>query len=558
MSLHHRLRRLIQIGVGVTSVAALSCGTALMLMIHDQDRVTEQYFKANRLAYQQAVVHTEMRTALRSYELTGDPERVRDYYLASEADDQIFTDLMGILVDQPALIAKVEQVHSQELSWRSRYGEGRIAYVRDHGSVALNTPLYAESMSAFEPIISSRNSLLQAVLDKRSEALTRLRYSTRLLGAALGVVMAMFFVALALLWRLLRVWVTDPIQQLSEEVAKVERGDLRHRIEAQGPQDIRELGHNIDNMREQIVAEYTAAVQARQVAESAQDVIAQQTQELARSNRDLEQFAYVASHDLQEPLRKISSFCQMIERRYHDQLDDRGRQYIDFAVDGAKRMQILINDLLAFSRVGRTNKSWGQVDLNQCFDHAVQVLDETIRTTDTQITHDYFPMISGEASLLTQLFQNLVGNAIKFHGEQPPHIHLGVREITQSTGEPMWQFYCRDNGIGIAPQFQDKIFAIFQRLHSKDEYPGTGIGLALCKKIVEYHGGHIWLVTETDQSAELRATNPGTEFAWTLPMQASNPHHLLYESGQLPVVHASVVDEASLAQRVSSTPVSAK
>jgi light-regulated signal transduction histidine kinase (bacteriophytochrome) len=237
---------------------------------------------------------------------------------------------------------------------------------------------------------------------------------------------------------------------------------------------------------------------------SAWRVATDQAEELRRSNGELEQFAYVASHDLQEPLRKVASFTQMLEQRYSSQLDERARQYIHYAVDGAKRMQLLINDLLDFSRVGRVTGERTVTDSGEALNQALDNLSATVEDTETTVTRDDLPKVKGNRLHLTQLFQNLIENAIKFRSEAPPRIHIGVKR----SGD-MWEFSCSDNGIGVEPKYADRIFLIFQRLHPRDVYPGTGIGLALCRKIVEYHGGQMWL----DNSAE----GQGATFRWTLP-----------------------------------------
>jgi len=279
----------------------------------------------------------------------------------------------------------------------------------------------------------------------------------------------------------------------------------------EAPEEIRILAEQIDRMRLRILEEYAGAVTAQNAAEHAQQMVEEQAEDLRRSNAELEQFAYVASHDLQEPLRKVASFCQLIERRYKGQLDERGEQYIEFAVDGAKRMQQLINDLLAFSRVGRTSTAFTAVELEPVIAQALRQLDTSLEESSAVVTHDALPEVQGEASLLVQLFQNLIGNGVKFRGDAPPRIHIGVRRSDESG---FWEFSCSDNGIGIAPQYEDKIFVIFQRLHARDSYGGTGIGLAMCKKIVEHHGGRLWL----DASSE----HGGATFRWTLPIDVSD------------------------------------
>jgi len=209
--------------------------------------------------------------------------------------------------------------------------------------------------------------------------------------------------------------------------------------------------------------------------------------DLARSNRDLEQFAYIASHDLQEPLRIVAGYLQLLERRYKDRLDADANDFINFAVDGAARMQTLINDLLAYSRVGTKGSTAAPVNCEEVLARALGNLRTGIEESGARITHDPLPTVSGDGAQLTQVFQNLIGNAIKFHGDKTPEIH-----VSAAHEDGRWKFSVRDNGIGIDPQYGDRIFILFQRLHTRDKYPGTGIGLVICKRIVERHGGKIW------------------------------------------------------------------
>ncbi|MFI9594152.1 ATP-binding protein [Nonomuraea sp. NPDC052265] len=284
--------------------------------------------------------------------------------------------------------------------------------------------------------------------------------------------------------------VLKPIDQLTEQVRTVAAGDFDHRLGVDRPAELSELSSHVDSMRRRVVSAWREA--------------ADQADELRRSNGDLEQFAYVASHDLQEPLRKVASFTQMLEQRYGPQLDDRARQYIHYAVDGAKRMQLLINDLLDFSRVGRTSGGRAPTDSGEALDRALENLSAMIEDTGATVTRDHLPTVEGSRRQLIQLFQNLVENAIKFRSEDPPR----VRVTAERKGD-VWEFCCSDNGIGVDPKYADRVFLIFQRLHPRDVYPGTGIGLALCRKIVEYHGGQLWLDdTPADQ---------GATFRWTLP-----------------------------------------
>ena len=261
-------------------------------------------------------------------------------------------------------------------------------------------------------------------------------------------------------------------------------------------------------------------VTARKQAEIA---LAQANTDLARSNKELEQFAYVASHDLQEPLRMITSYTQLIAKRYNEKLDQNAREFMDFAVAGALRMQRLIHDLLAYSRVGTRGKPPELTDSGDALAAALDNLKLAIEENGAEITYDSMPAVIVDPTQLTQLFQNLLGNAIKFRGKARPRIHVGaVREPAPyckipsagSTGPASrqqpeeWHFSVRDNGIGIDPQYFDKIFIIFQRLHTLDQYPGTGIGLAICKKIIERHGGRIWVESQAGEGATFHFTLP--------------------------------------------------
>ncbi|MDX1943835.1 MAG: ATP-binding protein [Pirellulaceae bacterium] len=228
--------------------------------------------------------------------------------------------------------------------------------------------------------------------------------------------------------------------------------------------------------------------------------------ELARSNADLEQFAYVASHDLQEPLRAVSGCVQIIQRRFLGQLDANADELICHTVEGATRMQTLINDLLEYSRVSRRGGEFKKIDLSSALDEALKSLETSLRETKAVLTRDPLPRIAVDRGQMIRLFQNLLGNALKFHGPARPTIHVGAHREGEA-----WCISIRDNGIGIASEYFDRIFALFQRLHTRKEYPGTGIGLAICKKIVERHGGRIFVESEPDVGTTFSFTIPDTE-----------------------------------------------
>ncbi len=230
--------------------------------------------------------------------------------------------------------------------------------------------------------------------------------------------------------------------------------------------------------------------------------------ELARSNADLEQFAYAASHDLQEPLRVVAGFVNLLAKRYKGKLDDKADEFISNAVEGTERMRALIKDLLDYSQVGTKTRVLGPTDCLSVLEKAVFNLQAAIKESGALITHDALPSVLADPPQLIRLFQNLIGNAIKFRGAMAPEIHISAEQK-----EGAWVFSFKDNGIGIDPKFADQIFLSFRRLHSRAEYPGTGIGLAMCKKIVERHGGRIWVESEYGN---------GSTFFFTIPIKGGD------------------------------------
>ena len=236
----------------------------------------------------------------------------------------------------------------------------------------------------------------------------------------------------------------------------------------------------------------------------AEETLKLKFEELRRSNEELEQFAYVSSHDLQEPLRMISSYLQLLQRRYEGNLDEKADKYIHFAVDGAFRMQNLINDLLEFSRVTTRGREPEHMDSEFILNQVISILEIYIKENKATVSHDTLPEVVADSTQLVQVFQNLIINVIKFHSEEAPKIHISAEKKANE-----WVFSVQDNGIGIDPQYSEKIFEVFKRLHKKEEYPGTGIGLAVCKKIIERHGGRIWVESELGK---------GSTFYFTLPI----------------------------------------
>ena len=250
----------------------------------------------------------------------------------------------------------------------------------------------------------------------------------------------------------------------------------------------------------------------KEIAErkQAEEKLKRYASELERSNQELQQFAYVASHDLQEPLRMVASYTQLLAERYKGKLDSDADEFIAYAVDGATRMQALINDLLTYSRVGTKGKDFKPIDCKTVLERTLDNLKKAVEESLAELTYEPLPTVMADDVQLGQLFQNLIGNAIKFRSEESPHIHISAER-----NEDKWIFSVGDNGIGIDPEFTERIFIIFQRLHKRRDYPGTGIGLAVCKKIVERHGGRIWVESKPEK---------GSTFYFTIPLRGGISH----------------------------------
>ena len=419
-------------------------------------------------------------------------------YTSGRAEEQAAVKTLERLIakDLPQLRGDLLAVLDAAQAWQTRYAEPAIAALR--ASPPGEPPSEQDGQALFDAVRSALENQERHMDTLHAQARRDLDRAARaLLWIAIGVAVALL-AGVGVLTVGLRRAITNPITDLTGQVRAIAQGDFERPMIPGGPAELVQLSGDVDSMRRRILAELSASRNAH----AELDV---QARELQRSNAELEQFAYVASHDLQEPLRKVASFCQLLEQRYHDRLDDRGRQYIGFAVDGAKRMQILINDLLAFSRVGRMSNEHVVVDADDLLAVATANLASVIEETGATIDAEPLPQVQGDVSLLTAVWQNLIGNALKFRQpEHPPVVRISVRPEAEQ-----WLFTCSDNGIGIDSEYADRIFVIFQRLHPKETYPGTGIGLAMCRKIIEYHGGRIWLDTE-------RST-PGSTFHFTLP-----------------------------------------
>ncbi|MEU1684605.1 ATP-binding protein [Micromonospora sp. NPDC005707] len=446
----------------------------------------------------------DQETAVRGYAVNADRNDLEPYQDGLRREQDTVVEMRKLAVDYPDVLREVGVVEQRAAEWRAAVAEPVITTTERSGPSAGQALITDQTRQQFDSIRSAVDALQGEILEVRKETADKVNATSNVLVVLLIIAALVVAVAGAVMLLSLDRILIRPLAGLVSQVREVAEGDYRHHIEGSGPPEFRLLADDIDLMRQKIARELDEVREARERIEWVNSQLQKQAEELTRSNRDLEQFAYVASHDLQEPLRKVASFCQLLQRRYAGQLDERADQYIAFAVDGAQRMQRLINDLLAFSRIGRLTTGFTEVDLNKVMGDVAGQTEAARQYADAELTWDRLPVIRGEEPLLTNLLANLVSNSIKFRRpDLPPKVHVSARLVDDE-----WEISCRDNGIGIEPEFADKIFVIFQRLHSKDAYPGTGIGLAIVKKIVEYHGGRVWVDTDTAEGTTIRFTLP--------------------------------------------------
>jgi signal transduction histidine kinase len=486
--------------MGLLVLAAAVAG-AVLLQRYDQvsHELIDEVQPSRSAAYRLQVSLRDQETAIRGYAISADRQFLDPYFAGQEAEATAADDIRQRAGGRSELIADLDAIEKAAASWRSSFAEPLIASITPNTPAVVSADAIERGKVGFDRIRALFDGQNQHLTDARAAGIANLDHIRFWRNTVLGAIVAVLLATAVALAIVMRRAVTGPLSLLAASCRRITEGSFAEKIVPQGPKDIRAIAVDVENMRQRIVTE----LEASRTAEAQLD---EQTVELRRSNAELEQFAYVASHDLQEPLRKVTSFCQLLEKRYGDQLDERGIEYIDYAVDGAKRMQVLINDLLTFSRVGRLHSAQSDVELGNALDDALANLAMAIEESGAEVVRpaDPLPRVAGDPTLLAMLWQNLIGNAVKFRREG-----VAPRIVIESQPEDgQWLITMSDNGIGIAPEFIDKVFIIFQRLHGRDVYGGTGIGLALCKKIVEHHGGTIWIDTSyTD----------GTRFRFTLP-----------------------------------------
>jgi signal transduction histidine kinase len=446
----------------------------------------------------------DQETGIRGYAISGRDENLKPYRAGLAQERAMIGNIERLLKpEDTAIRAALEEVKRRAQRWHVEVADPVLTTIRTEGPEAGRVRIAAGSTVLFDSLRAAIEQMQDDISVTRARAADAARASSRTMIAIQIIAAAIVVLAGAVLLLLLDRLVSRPVVDFARQVRLVADGDYDRHITSRGSPELAGLAADVDGMRLKIATELREVREARNQIEWVNDQLKAQAEELTRSNRDLEQFAYVASHDLQEPLRKVASFCQLLQRRYAGQLDERADQYIAFAVDGAQRMQRLINDLLAFSRIGRITGGFTEIDLNRMLVEVRSQL-EARAGTDAEINWADLPTVEGEEPLLTTLFVNLIGNSLKFRRPDVPP----VITVSADREDDEWQITVRDNGIGIEREFADKVFVIFQRLHARDAYEGTGIGLAIVKKIVEYHGGRIWLDLDVAEGTAIKFTLP--------------------------------------------------
>ncbi len=479
-------------------VAAIGLGAGLFALgrLDDQrELLADRIDPANAAALRLSSALLNEETGVRGYVLGGERTFLRPYRIGRAEEAKALATLRRYADTDELQVAgeDIAAIIGAAAAWRRDYAEPAIAAVaagREPPPASAGRPRF----DALRAVLARHDRDLQAIRADARRKLDDMAVFVTVMFVGAGVLLLLSLVAAAVA---LRRVIVQPLARLGDEVREVAHGDFDRPVQASGPREIAALGTDVEAMRGRIVAEVAAL-------RDAERALLEQARELQRSNEELEQFAYVASHDLQEPLRKVASFTQMLERRYKGQLDERADQYIAYAVDGAKRMQELINALLEFSRVGRGTAPLTRVETAELVEEAERRLVAGLQESGGEVITDGLPAVIGDPGLLTAVFQNLISNAIKFRGDGPPRVTIAAEPDGR-----FWRFTVTDLGIGVEDEYAERIFVIFQRLHTRDAFEGTGIGLAMCRKIIEYHGGRIWLAPA--------APDRGAQFTFTLP-----------------------------------------
>jgi signal transduction histidine kinase len=497
--------------MGLMVLAGAVAGAVLVSRTDELSReLSDDIQPARVAAYELQGALRDQETAVRGYVIAANRQFLGPYYDGQRTESAAMQDIRRLVGNRPDLIADLDAIERASAAWRRTYAEPLIASVTPGVPSVVNSNVADTGKAEFDRLRFLFDAQNQDLAVARQDHIRELDHVRHLRDTVLAAMLVVFFTTALLLAVLMRRAVTRPLALLANACRRITEGHFGESIPPRGPKDIRGMAVDVDNMRQRIADELAASESGRKRLAEQAEVLDEQAAGLRRSNAELEQFAYVASHDLQEPLRKVASFCQLLQERYGDKLDARGVEYLRFAVDGAKRMQLLINDLLTFARLGQLSATHTTLELDSTLDAALVNLTAAIEESNAEVLRSRrLPSMRGEATLLTLLWQNLIANAVKFRREDcAPRIIIDCQRHS-SHRDDEWLFSVSDNGIGIAEEFADKVFVIFQRLHGRDAYTGTGIGLALCKKIVEQHGGAIWIDTSYTQGTRFRFTMRG-------------------------------------------------
>jgi signal transduction histidine kinase len=483
--------------VGVVLLGAIALGAVTLGNLSaGRSQLADQIDPAAMHGSQLYAALLNQETGVRGYLLSGQRQFLAPYTSGIADQTRQVAALRPLLAGLPGAQRDLSTALSRIAAWRTGYAEPAIRKVAATGrplpgaNVAVG---YADFNSVRAPLDAFQRSLAR----QRKVAAAQLNASASALDA-IGIASAAALVlVIAALGIGLRTAAVTPLTRLAGDARRVAGGDFDHQVDPSGPREMHTLAVDVNRMRQRILQELSAVRSANEALEA-------HAQDLERSNSELEQFAYVAAHELQEPLRKVKGFLPLLQRRYVGQLDAKADEYIEHAVDAATRMQALIDDLLIFSRIGRFGPEASLVSSASALAQARGNLASEIRIASAAIETAELPPVRVEFSLLTSLFQNLISNAIKFHGDRPPVIRISA----ERQDDCFWRFSVADNGIGVEHEHGDRIFVIFERLHARTAYPGTGIGLATCRKIVERYGGRIWLDTDYQDGARFLFTLP--------------------------------------------------
>lgn len=454
-------------------------------LLHATDVLKRQ----NSLLVQLSNLRRERQKAILSYRFDTEAAHLQTLSKTEGAVHEILAELKGGLATDRERRLMDAISRTRDTSLESRRALFEAVEKGNERQIQLAYTRWSMHLAKLDALFSDLTALTVKALDQNIAMNDRERAKTML---TIGILICLAVLLKIIFSLSIRKQFVKPVEEMTRTAHGIAAGNLELRVThtaVNRNDEIGTLARAFNEMAESL------AITRRQLETS--------IGELSRSNSDLEQFAYVSSHDLKEPLRMMSLYAQLLEKEVGPNLDPKTSEYLEHIVDGAKRMQNLINDLLVYSRVSGTKEETELIDLNRVVVSAKEDLQSLIRDGGATITCDPLPCVLGHRTQLVQLFENLLSNALKFRGTDRPQVHIGCERE-----EGHWVISVKDNGIGIRPEYRERIFVIFQRLHNRKEYPGTGIGLAVCKKIAERGGGRIWVDSEPGKGATFRVSFP--------------------------------------------------